>query len=50
MMNGMGSMMGWMMGWMMAYWGLVALLVLAVLVLLVIWLFQQIRREAGTGV
>lgn len=46
MMNGMGSMMGWMM----AYWGLVALLVLVVLVLLVFWLFQQIRREARTGV
>ena len=44
--GGMGDMMGqmgWMMGGMMAYWALVGVLVLAILVLLAIWLFQQVR-------
>jgi hypothetical protein len=40
-------MMGWMMGGAMVYWILVALLVLVVLVLLAVWLFQQVRRGAG---
>ncbi len=44
MMDGMGDMMGWMMGGMMAYWGVISMLVLVVLVLLTVWLFQQVRR------
>jgi hypothetical protein len=44
-----------MMGGAMVYWVLVALLVLValvalvVLVVLAVWLFQQVRRRAGTG-
>jgi len=48
-MDGMGGMMGWMMGGMMAYWGVVSMLVLVVLVLLAVWLFQQVRRGAGSA-
>ncbi len=47
-MNGMGSMMNWMMGGMMAYGVVFSVLLLIVLVLLAIWLFQQVhgRRVA----
>lgn len=37
--------MAWMMGVMGAYWVPVALLTLVVLVLLALWLLQQLRRE-----
>lgn len=47
MMDGTGTM-GDMMGAMMAYWALVGLLVLVVLVLLAAWLFQQVRRGAAS--
>jgi len=42
-MNGMGSMMNLMMGGMMAYGAVFSVLLLIVLVLLAIWLFQQVR-------
>jgi hypothetical protein len=45
MMNGdFGGMMGSMMAWMMGLGVLVWLLVLVVLVLLAVWLFQQVSR------
>jgi hypothetical protein len=52
MANGMSGMMGGMMGWMggmMAIWTLVGVSLLLVLVLLAIWLFQRVRRGAGSG-
>ena len=46
-MGAMGDMMGGMMGGAMAFWALAGILVLAVLALLAVWLFQQVRRGAG---
>jgi hypothetical protein len=43
-MGSVGDVMGWMMSGMMAYWALISILVLVVLMLLAVWLFQQVRR------
>lgn len=42
-MNDMGSTMNWMMGGMMTYGAVFSVLLLIALVLLAIWLFQQVR-------
>lgn len=47
MMDGMNNMMGPLMGLMMTYWVGFSILVLAVLVLLAVWLFQQVRHRSG---
>ena len=49
MMDGMSNVMGPFMGLMMSYWVLVSLLILVVLVLLAVWLFQQVRHGPDTG-
>jgi len=45
-MSDMSGMMGSPMAAMMTYWLAVSLLVLVILVLLAIWLFQQVRRQS----
>ena len=47
MMDGMNNMMGPLMGLMMTYWVVFAVVLLAVLVLLGVWLFQQVRHGPG---
>ena len=47
MMDGMNNMMGPLMGLMMTYWVVFSVVLLAVLVLLGVWLFQQVRRGSG---
>jgi len=47
MMDGMSNMMGPLIGLMMTYWVALSVVLLAVLVLLGVWLFQQVRHGAG---
>ena len=47
MMDGMNNMMGPVMGLMMTYWAVFAVVLLGVLVLLGVWLFQQVRHASG---
>ena len=47
MMNGMNNVMGPLMALMMTYWVVFSVVLLAVLVLLGMWLFQQVRHGAG---
>ena len=47
MMDGMNNMMGPLMGLMMTYWVVLSIVILAVLLLLAVWLFQQIRHGSG---
>ena len=47
MMDGMSNMMGPLMALMMTYWVVFSIVLLAVVVLLAVWLFQQVRRGSG---
>lgn len=49
MMDGMNTMMGPLMGLMMGYWVVFSLALLVVLVLLAVWLFQQVRPRGATS-
>jgi len=49
MLNGMNDMMAPLMGLTMTYWELFSIVLLVVLVLLAVWLFQQVRQGSGSN-